>query len=262
MTAAPARTAWRTLGAAATALVLLIAGLVAWTYLSPKRTDDRHFEHRGAPARVTVRTGDGEVTVQPGPGSGVTVDSHLSWSSPGKPDASAKVVGDTLEVVGTCPGNGFKLGLGSRCTVDFVVHVPAATAVEVHTDGGAVRAADLTGAVMLSSAAGDVTADNLSGTLSLSSDAGSVSGSNLRCPDVRARVDSGDLSLSFAAVPGTVTAVADAGDIDLALARGSYQVHAQTDNGSPEVTVTDDPAAASTVNARTSAGSVHIRYAS
>ncbi|GAA3241530.1 DUF4097 family beta strand repeat-containing protein [Dactylosporangium siamense] len=244
-------TAWRIVGAVASVAVLLVAGVVAWTFLAPAHTGDRHFEHRGTPARVTVQTGDGTVTVLPGPDGQVTVDSHLAWSSLRGPTAAVTVQGGTLKVVGTCHG---------RCAVDFVLRVPAAMTVEVRTDGGDVRAADLTGVVTLRSAAGDVTADNLGGTLSLTSDAGSVHGSGLRCPTVQARVDSGDLNLSFAAVPDTVTAAADAGDIDLALPRGSYRVHTQVDNGSPDVAVTDDPAATSTVNARTGAGSVHIRY--
>lgn len=258
---AHARAAWRTLGAVASVLILFLAGVTVWGWLRPEHNADRHFEHAGAVARVTVRTGDGDVTVQPGSGRGVTVDSHLSWTTLRAAGATVTVQGDSLQVAGECPTGDLPFGIGGTCRVDVVVHVPAATPVEVTTEGGDVQVADLSGGVSLSTAAGDVDVHDLSGDLSLRSDAGTVDGSGLRSPVVHARLDAGDLTLTFAAAPTTVTAVADAGDVTLALARGSYQVHAQTDSGSPEVDVANDPEATSTVTARAGAGSMRIRYA-
>ncbi|MEU4626722.1 DUF4097 family beta strand repeat-containing protein [Actinoplanes sp. NPDC023801] len=255
-TTAPMRTAWRTLGTAATVLVLVVVGVLGWTWFGPRRTGDAHFEQSGA-TKVTVRTGDGDVTVRSGPGDKVTVDSDLSWSTMGEPDANAAMRGDTFEVVGRCP----TVVMGSECTVDFVVHVPDGVAVEVITEGGTVQASGLTGPVRLTSAAGDVKADDLSGDVVLRSEAGSITGSGLRAANVEAGLDAGDLDLTFAAVPTAVTAVADAGDITLALAPGPYRVQVETGNGEPQISVTDDRSAPSSVTARTGAGSVTVRYA-
>lgn len=255
-TAAPARTAWRALGAAATVIVLVVVGVLAWTWLGPRRGDDAHFEQSGA-TKVTVKTGDGDVTVQSGSGDKVTVDSAMSFSTLSKPSANAAMRGDTFEVVGQCPA----VSMGSECKVDFVVRVPDGVAVEVTTEGGTVQASGLTGPVRLTTAAGDVNADNLSGDVFLRSEAGSINGSALRGKNVEASVDAGDLSLTFAAVPAAVTAVADAGDITLALAPGPYRVQVQADNGEPQISVTNDQSAPSSVTARAGAGSVTVRYA-
>jgi DUF4097 and DUF4098 domain-containing protein YvlB len=255
-TVAPARTAWRILGAAVTVLLLVAAGIVAWTWLGPRRGEDVRFEQSGV-TKVSIKTGDGDVTVRSGSGDTVTVDGDMSWSTLSRPNANAAMRGDTYEVVGQCPS----VGLGSECTVGFVVHVPAGIAVEVTTEGGTVQASGLTGPVRLTSAAGDVNADHLSGDVVLRSEAGSINGSDLRGENVEADLDAGDLNLTFDTVPATVTAVADAGDITLALAPGPYRVQAQADNGEPQVSVTNDPSAPSSITARAGAGSVTVRYA-
>ena len=73
--------------------------------------------------------------------------------------------------------------------------------------------------------------------------------------------DNGRVELDFAEAPDRVIASTDNGSIDIALpaVEGGYNVDTQTDNGSEDVTVLDNPSSPRTVDAETDNGSVTVR---
>ncbi|MDQ7903611.1 DUF4097 family beta strand repeat-containing protein [Phytohabitans sp. ZYX-F-186] len=256
------RTAWRTLGAAATVLVLLFAGAVAWTWLSPERTDEHRETYRQEVSRVTLDSNAGDITVTAGEAGAVTVERRLAWTSLRKPTVEEKWSGDTLTITGRCPGTGLKFGLGSDCTLDYVLRVPPGVALDLRTEAGSVRVSDLTGEVRLTASAGDITAEHVSGPLYARADSGKITGVGLRSDTTDVEIDSGDVDLTYAEVPPTVSAVASAGDVVIHLPSGAYAVTADAASGDERVEVTTDPGAPSSVTARTSAGDVTIQYSS
>ncbi|MFC0528358.1 DUF4097 family beta strand repeat-containing protein [Phytohabitans kaempferiae] len=254
------RTAWMTLGTAATVVVLLFAGAVAWTWLSPKRTDEDRQSYRQAVARVHLDSNAGDITVSPGEPGVVTVEHRLAWSSLRKPTVERTWSGDTLTITGRCPRTGLKFGLGSDCTMDYVLTVPPDVTLDLRTEAGSVRVSDLTGEMRLAASAGDITAENVSGPLWARADSGQITGTGLRSDTTDVEIDSGDVELSYAEAPPSVSAVASAGDVVIALPAGAYKVTAEAASGDERVGVTTDPAATSAVTARTSAGDVTIQY--
>ncbi|HWH00884.1 MAG TPA: DUF4097 family beta strand repeat-containing protein [Pilimelia sp.] len=258
----PGRTAWRALGVVASVLVLLLAGLLAWGWLAPRRTEERTQTYRQPVGRVQVEVDAGDVTVVGASAGGeVTVERRLAWRTARTPTVAETWSGDALRVTGRCPSTGLTLGLGGDCSIELVLRVPPQVAVEVRTDAGAVRLRDLTGEVQVAVSAGDVSADALAGPLRIRSDSGEISAAGLRGDRVEVRADAGEIRLGFAEPPAAVSVVSSAGDVTVELAPGSYRVSADTDAGRRRVEVTNDPAAARTVTARTEAGDIHIRYA-
>lgn len=254
------RTAWMTLGTAATVVVLLFAGAVAWTWLSPQRTDNGRQTYRQAVSRVTLDSNAGDVTVAAGEPGAVTVERRISWTSLRKPTVEETWSGDTLTVTGRCPRTGLKFGLGSDCKMDYVLRVPPGVAVDVRTEAGNVRAVDLTGEVRLTASAGEITAESISGPLYARADSGQITGVGLRSDTTDVAIDAGGVELTYAEVPPTVSAVASAGDVVIHLPAGAYDVTADAASGDERVEVTSDPGAPSSVTARTSAGDVLIQY--
>ncbi|GAA4707746.1 DUF4097 family beta strand repeat-containing protein [Phytohabitans rumicis] len=254
------RIAWRTLGGATTVLVLLFAGVVAWTWLSPTRTDEDRKTYQQAVTAVKLDSNAGDITVTAGEPGTVTVEHKLSWTSLRKPTVEQTWRGDVLSITGRCPRSGLKFGLGSDCAMDYVLRVPPGIAVELRTEAGSVRVRDLTGDVRLTASAGDVTAENVSGPLWARADSGQITGVGLRSDTADVEIDSGDVELTFAEPANTVSAVASAGDVTVRLPAGAYNVTADAASGEETVEVTRDPAAPSTVTARTSSGDVTVRY--
>jgi hypothetical protein len=249
------------LGSVVSLVVLLLGGLLSWTWLSPQRVDERHDDYRGQVARVVLTSTGGDVTVVTGPAGVVSVQRRLTWTSIRRPSSNGVLSDGTLTIDGRCPKTGLTLGLGSDCLIAYVLRVPADVDLDVRTEAGNVRVRDLTGEVRATAATGEVTAENVGGPLRLRADHGTISGVGLRAEQVDAEISAGDLRLSFTAVPASVTAVADTGDIVVALPPGAYQVQATADSGQQTSEVTQDPTASSQVTARAGAGSIDIRYA-
>lgn len=247
----------RALGTALTVVVLVVAGVAAWTWLAPDRGEARSHTYRQPVTSVHLDNDDGDITVHAGPPGAVTVASRLSWTTLGRPTTEESWDGDTLTIAGRCP----RTHPGSACVVDYVLVVPPGVALDLRTGAGAVRARDLTGDVRLAAAAGDVTADDVTGPLRVRADTGRVTGSGLRSDAVDIEIGSGDVALTFAEPPATATAVAGHGDVVVGLPAGAYDVAADAASGDDTVEVRQDPAAPSRVTARTGAGDVHVRYA-
>jgi hypothetical protein len=261
-TVVQSRTAWQAFGIAVTVAVLLGAGSVAWrTWLSPERTVEHRQTYRQPVSRVEFISDVGDLTVLAGEPGAVTVERQLTSTSRNRPTVDEALTGQTLQITGRCPSNGWRFGLGSECRIHYVLLVPPDTSLEVRTDAGDVRVKDLTGEVRITVAAGDVTAEHLAGPLLVRSDSGDIRGIGLRTATTDLETSAGDIDLSFAQTPATVSVVADAGDVVIGLPDGTYRVSTDADAGEEEIDVANDPGARSTVTARTSAGDITVRYA-
>jgi hypothetical protein len=234
------RLAWRVFAVAASVVVLLVAAVVVWQVVLPERVRTQTLSYSGV-QKIVVDVGDGDVTLQPAATGAVVVQERLAWTTVGRPGLTGTVDGSVLTIGGGCSGSVWQR-LGGRCTTGLTVSVPDGMPVSVTVEAGDVRVAGLTGPLLLRASAG------------------SIRGDGLRSGSVDAHIDSGDIGLSFAAVPRTVTAVAETGDVTVALARGAYHVLAEPGQGERDIQVGDDPAATATVTARSSFGGVHIHY--
>jgi DUF4097 and DUF4098 domain-containing protein YvlB len=129
----------------------------------------------------------------------------------------------------------------TTCSVSYLVELPAATAVRVHTGAGAIRLTGLTG---------DVTADTA---------AGEVEGTGLGSAHTSVHSRAGRISLGYRAAPSTVDVQTAAGEVEIRLpGTESYAVDAGTTAGETTIGVPTDPAADRKITAHTVAGKVTI----
>ena len=267
----------RGLGLAAGGVLALLFTLLgafqiaAWTVGAVERTNHQVFP--GAVERVTVDAGDGEILVVAGADSEVRVDStvHGSWHTP---KLRAVRVGDEVRLRAHCPG--FSIG---PCRASLVIHVPAATAVDVRagagdltangvsgnvqlrTGSGDVQADGLSGAVDLRTGSGDVSTRGLGGDVTLRTASGDVSAEALSSARVKAVTSSGDVDLDFVSAPRDVDAASASGDVQIALPRGeAYRVEVDTGSGDSRTDVRTDPEGKRVVRARTGSGDVTVDY--
>jgi hypothetical protein len=208
-------------------------------------------------ASVDIDNDNGSVTIVGTDNDEVVVAAHIShgWKATGN---DQHVEGDRLVVHSSCPSL-----FSQYCSVDYVVEMPAALALDVSSGNGRITASDLTGVVSLAADNGRVEADRLDGDLRLSSDNGRVTGRDLRSPGVDADSDNGRVELSFAVAPRSVTATSDNGSVDLVVPDDStaYRVDAASDNGSVTVGVDQSRDSSRTITALSDNGSIRVDYA-
>ncbi|MCE0766782.1 DUF4097 domain-containing protein [Pseudonocardia kujensis] len=201
--------------------------------LATERGADRH---EGTVARVAVVSDAGDVTLRSGPEGASTVDHETRWTGP-RPELTQQLAGGVLRITAHCPEP------GERCETRLTVTVPAGAASSVDLGAGDVVVSDLTGEHELRTAGGDVTGTGLAG------------------PRVSAHSTAGDVELTFAAPPTAVVAESTAGDVGVLVPLGPvYRVDAGTTVGSVEVGVADDPGAAATISAHSTAGDVRVAH--
>jgi hypothetical protein len=219
-------------GLAATALLAVTLGLIAW---HGRHTDSQHNSYVGARS-VDVDVSSGDVEVLGGTGT-AAVDRTVSWAML-KPVVSEHLDDDRLTVRVIC-------GSAHRwlCSSSVRVVVPEATAVRVHTGAGRISVRDL------------------SGTLALSSGSGAVEGTALRSSRVNAQSSTGSVRLRFSTAPERVLARSDAADVDVALPQGrDYRVAAASPAPNARVDVVNNPLSARLVDVRSRTGSVRVGY--
>lgn len=240
-------------------LALLLTGFAAvlvagWSVGSVQRTS-RHVIHRPV-RKLRVDAGHGDITIVPARGGDVTIFSRVEGSLH-VPRLRTSVNGTDVSLSGGCPPVGF-----GRCRTTIMLHVPAATAVRVHSSSGDIAARGIAAPVRLVTGSGDVSASGLSGGAELESASGDVEAAELRAGSVRARSASGDVELGFAGVPDAVDAETSSGDVRVMLPHGdeAYRVETDSDSGDREIGVRTDPSSPRVIRARTSAGDAIVRY--
>ena len=168
---------------------------------------------------------------------------------------SWEMVGDTLQVEGTCPM------LGSQwCWVKYRIVVPRGVDVIVNSDDDRIAVSEIEGDVTVNANNGRVELGTIAGTVVVDSDNGRISGTGLTSDSVTATADNGRIELAFTDPPALVDARADNGSVDIAVpsVEGDYDVTTQADNGSENVEVTDDPTSSRVIRAETDNGSITI----
>jgi hypothetical protein len=201
---------------------------------------------------------DGDISVQTGPAGQVTVATHKVWSFQ-QPTVSETRSGRDVTISASCHG----LDWGT-CGTSVRLVVPTAAALDLTSQDGTVSVDGVQGALTLQSDNGDVNVTAASGLLHLSSDDGSVTGTGLTSGQVQASSDNGDVELSFADAPQTVTASSDNGSVQVYLPHGpaSYLVSASSDNGNHSVGVPSNSAADRHIVATSENGDVSVGYLS
>jgi len=206
--------------------------------LDRSKHDEQSYEVAGTITTLMVNGKSGRVTVRAGDGP-VTVVERYEYTRD-KPRTSHRTEGSTLVIEDAgCPGS----RLARRCGTDFTITVPAATAVTIDTDAGDVRLQGITAA------------------LDVRLDAGSITGTDLTGPAV-VHSDTGEIELRFTRPPTSVDASTDTGSTRIYLpSDGRYDVDAKVDVGDVQVNVPVERSAPNKVTVRTDVGEVLVTSA-
>ena len=163
-----------------------------------------------------------------------------------------------LVVRSTCPVYG-----SSWCSVSSTIEMPSDLGLSIHADGG-VEVSDVHGGVSAHADGGSVTATRVSGTLDLSSDQGRVEASGIDADHVVATSDQGRVDLTFTNSPRSVEARSDQGSVTVVLPEEPGIVYAttlETDQGSAQSLIVQDPRSDRTIIATSDQGDVTVSYA-
>jgi hypothetical protein len=176
-------------------------------------------------AGVEIKTGDGPVTV--------TEEYRYSQ---GKPATAHQLEGATLRLTESGCGDD-----DARCEVRYRIRVPAATALEITAQAGAVDVA------------------GLAGSMRVSTEAGAVEGRALTSDEVTVRTQAGATSLEFVEAPALIRTTTSVGAVELRVpGTEAYAVDVHTGVGGGTVRVDDDPASAHRIEVRSELGTVSI----
>jgi putative adhesin len=243
-------------------LVLLALVLVAWCALTVVsllgRDTARSSASYGGIRSVDLDLGFESVTVV-GKADATRVSMRRSYTwSVERPEVDHRVDGDVLRMSSSCS---WSLGLG--CSGSVRLEVPAGTVLRMHTSDGDLSVRAVTGDLDIATSDGDVELADVGGTVRLRTRDGSVDADGLSSAAVDARTSDGDLRLGFATAPTDVRTVSRDGSITVLVPRDDdpWRVSGTTRDGSRNVDVATDPAAGRRISARTSDGSVDVRYA-
>jgi len=138
-----------------------------------------------------------------------------------RPSHSETLVGGHLRLHSGC---GFDI-ISPTCGVDFVVHVPTATAVVAHADGATIDLAGTSGNVDLS-------------------------------------INGGDVDMQFGSAPHTIKADVNGGRVVVEIPDDgtAYRVDADAEGGSARIGVRTDPSADRAIDVHANGGDVAVRY--
>jgi hypothetical protein len=292
------RARWAVLAAGLPVVLALIAfGVHAWVngtvvYLA-SQSQVGYSVGLSVPAaagQARVTSGDGDLTVRPGPGRRIVVRGRLSGSF-ARPAFSYRSTAAGLALDPQC-----RVPAGA-CSLNLGITVPAGLPVSVSDSFGDLDASGLQGTVALSDNSGDLTGSRLTGNVHLAGTFGTITASGLAgslwldnnsgdiraagitgdtrlqdsfgtiavtglaAADVVARNNSGDISLTFTKVPWRVNVTDSFGSITLVLpppGAAAYRVETRNSFGSTTVTVPQSPSARNVLTASDNSGNIRI----
>jgi DUF4097 and DUF4098 domain-containing protein YvlB len=215
-------------------ITMSVVLLLALSGCSRARSDEQSYEVTEQIRSLVIEARAAAVTVEAGNGP-VRVTETYRYTND-RPGTSHQVSGTALRLTESgCPTDEL------RCSVEFSVRVPAATAVEITTQAGAVSLVDLTGDVMIIT------------------DAGAVEGKGLGGDSVSVKTQAGATSLEFTEPPATVEASTELGAISVKVPGGTaYAVDASTEAGGSDVSVQQDPSSPHKLSLRTRVGGIRV----
>ena len=241
-------------------IALASAVLAAFSMVGQLARASEHHEatypwHGGA---VTLNTSSGSVRVEVGTGTqvGVSYAEHFELK---RPTISSSTSANGVQLNARCAGG----VLGNNCDVNYLLTVPAAAVLTLHTGDGAIHVIGGSGADSFDTGNGAILFENVSGDIVAHTGDGRIGGNGVRSKSVHASTGNGGVNIGWAVAPLTVVATTGDGGIALTVPQGGgpYRMSTHTGDGGVHVTVPTDPAATATITAETGSGGIVIGVA-
>ena len=238
--------------------VALILGGVYWALTG--LTEDSKSSQASYPVQgdsLVVEAKSTNVEVRVGDVSDVRVDRQFERNLFGS-DPKEKYDDGKLELRDTGCGP-----LSFGCETHYILTVPKDLNVTLESSSGDIKASGLEDGANLKSSSGDIEVHDVGGSLWLESSSGDLEADGLTATSVTTKSSSGSAELEFANAPQSVDSEASSGDVTIRVPNdtGAYKVDTETSSGDESATVTADPAATRTIDAKTSSGDVTVEYA-
>ncbi len=210
---------------------------------------------------LEIDAGGADVTLTPRSDREVAYRADVRWSL-AAPVIEESWLGDTLKLTPRCPVVGGAVGLGTGCSVDLGVTVPADIPVKVTGGSGTVSISGLGGAVDAEVGAGQLRLTALRGPLRAKVGSGSLDASGLTSPQADIRAGAGSALARFVVPPQQVTARAGAGRLQLTLPTATrFRVTSHAGAGHCDIAPgMHDPGAPGQLDISADAGSAEARY--
>ncbi len=223
------------------------------------QTSERHVvSYPWSGGAITLHT-DGDVTVQVGTGSqvGVTYTEHYQLK---KPTVTSATTGGGVQLTASCPGA--VVVFGNSCAINYVLTVPAAAALDLHSGDGDIHVSGSTAALSLNTGDGGIEFDNVSGDVVAHSGDGDISGTQVSSQNLQATTGDGSIHVTWSVTPTTVAATTGDGGIHLVVPQdsGPYRTSTHTGDGSTHVSIATNPTASPSITAESGDGSITIGY--
>lgn len=246
----PVRTAALALGLGLAASVL--AGCYVNVGALQHRT--RAYPVSGAARALIVHGHVGRIAVTGASTSTISVTEQLTFRH-AAPATTHRIAAGTLTLDSSCPAL-------ESCSVAYDITVPRALDVQVTDNVGTIRLRGLTGGVTAHTNTGTINLDSVSGPVQATAHAGEILGQGISSARATLRLSTGRIDVTLSAAPDTLTATATAGAVTLRVPGGiAYSVHASTQVGSIQVSVTRSAGSPHVITAGTTTGSVIIEPA-
>lgn len=219
--------------------------------------------------RVDLRLDAGNINiVSGGSNSGEVL---VTWKGKDEPEVDARMAGSTLLITASCPKK------TKNCVTDVTLTLGGALDVDATTSAGDITVDNVDGVLDLETVAGTISLTGTDGNIRAEVDAGDInlvdlggrleakvlSGDitavGLSSPTVEASTISGNVDLTFVAVPEIVEILTDSGDITLRVPQASYDIDATSRRGDVNILdVTPSDSAASVVILASDSGNISI----
>ncbi|MGW5241268.1 DUF4097 family beta strand repeat-containing protein [Monashia sp. NPDC004114] len=255
----PPTKSWLIAGLGATLLLAAAASFSSWNALTGGlwRSADQSQSYTQSISNITFEGSSGDVEIRADSASGkVEVSRHLSWG-PGstQPTPDESVTGSTLTIASNCSA------FMSWCSIDYIVHVPTGTTVNLNSGSGDVVLAGDLGSITAETGSGDISVEGSgTGPVSLKAGSGDIAASDLVSGQVLGRTGSGSMDLDFAQTPTDVTLDAGSGDVSVLVPQGIYAVTGDSGSGDREVGVSLSSTSTNKIEIRTGSGDVNVSY--
>jgi hypothetical protein len=239
-------------------LVIVAAAVPVFGWIA-EQTSTSHWSAVHPITNLQVRIASGDVSVAPGPAGSVSMVQTLTWNTT-RPKVTETWAGDALTIAMDCSNRSpFPV---NDCGVQLQLTVPASVAVQAAADSGDVTVAGLSGDVRAQTTSGDVELDGDTGYIWARAESGGVNGNALRSRRIDAATVSGDLYLTFAAPPTTVSATVESGSATVVVPQSTtYRVSGQTQSGERTVEAgLADTASPRIITIDTTSGDANLGY--